>query len=159
MTIPTNDDILRLLDQLDHSIVDDLESNVLDFKPWDDPKDDLKVFIGYAVCFSNADGGVVVFGVSDKTLGRSEAIHGAKGYNLDIWRRVIFNRTNPHIQAEVEELKIPEGTGHLLIVRIHKGGNPLYGTSQGMFKQRIGKKLHAPWTRLHLHPSGLQPER
>lgn len=29
MTIPTNDDILRLLDQLDHSIADDLESNVL----------------------------------------------------------------------------------------------------------------------------------
>jgi len=29
MTIPTNDDILRLLDHLDHSIAKDLESNVL----------------------------------------------------------------------------------------------------------------------------------
>jgi len=39
--------------------------------PWDDPKDDLKVAIEYAVCFSNADGNVVVFGVSDKILGQS----------------------------------------------------------------------------------------
>nr|WP_319539738.1 RNA-binding domain-containing protein [uncultured Methanospirillum sp.] len=96
-------------------------------------------FIEYAVCFSNADGGVVVFGVSDKTLGRSEAIHGAKGYNLDTWRRGIFDRTNPHIQADVEELNVPKGTGHLLIVRIPKGSNPPYGTSQGLFKQRVGK--------------------
>jgi ATP-dependent DNA helicase RecG len=63
MTIPTNCDIYHLLEQLDHSIADDLESNVLDFKPWDDPKEDMKVAIEYAVCFSNAEGGVVVFGV------------------------------------------------------------------------------------------------
>lgn len=29
MTIPTNDDILRLLDHLDHSLADDLEFKVL----------------------------------------------------------------------------------------------------------------------------------
>ena len=69
MLIPTNDDILHLLDQLDHSIADDLESIYLDFKPWDDPKGDMKVAIEYAVCFSNADGGVVVFGVSNKRSG------------------------------------------------------------------------------------------
>lgn len=31
MPIPTNDDILQLLDQLDTAIADDLESNTLDF--------------------------------------------------------------------------------------------------------------------------------
>lgn len=113
MTIPTNDDILHLLDQLDHSIADDLESNVLDFKPWDDPKGDMKVAIEYAVCFANADGGVVVFGVSDKTLGRSEAIHGAKGYNLDTWRRGIFDRTNPHIQ-KINALSTPIINYHIV---------------------------------------------
>lgn len=99
----------------------------------------MKVAIEYAVCFSNADGGVVVFGVSDKTLGRSNAIHGVKAYTLDTWRRGIFDGTTPHIHAEVEELTVPEGTGQLLIVRIPKGDNPPYGTTQGLFKQRVGK--------------------
>ncbi|QXO96055.1 putative DNA binding domain-containing protein [Methanospirillum purgamenti] len=139
MPIPTNDDILQLLDQLDHAIADNLESETLDFKPWNDSKNDMKVAIEYAVCFSNADGGVVVFGVSDKTLGRSNAIHGVKAYTLDTWRRGIFDGTTPHIHAEVEELTVPEGTGQLLIVRIPKGDNPPYGTTQGLFKQRVGK--------------------
>jgi len=103
----------------------------------------MKVAIKYAVCFSNADGGVVVFGVSDKTLGRSEAIHGAKGYNLDTWRRGIFDRTNPHIQAEVEELNVPEGTGHLLIVRIPKGSNPPIQYITGSVQTAGSEKLHA----------------
>lgn len=35
----------------------------------------MKTAIEYAVCFSNADEGVVVFGVSDRTRGLSKAIH------------------------------------------------------------------------------------
>ncbi|MBR1369405.1 hypothetical protein RJ53_07830 [Methanocalculus chunghsingensis] len=139
MTVPSNDDILALLDNLDSSIADDLESNLLDFKPWHNPKDDMKVAIEYAVCFSNGDGGVVVFGVSDKTQGRSKAIHGVNGYEIDVWRRGIFSGTRPHIQADVEVLPVPEGTGQLLIVRVQKGLNPPYGTAHGLFKSRIGK--------------------
>lgn len=139
MSIPTNEDILHLLNQLEHSIADDIESNTLDFKPWINSKSDMKVAVEYAVCFSNAEGGALVFGVSDKITGRSKAIHGAKGYNLDTWRRGIFDGTTPHIPVEIEEMKVPEGTGRLLIVRIPKGNNPPYGTAQGLFKQRIGK--------------------
>ena len=139
MSVPSNDEILNLLDQLDHTIADNLESSNLDFKPWHNPKDEMKIAMEYAACFANGDGGVVVFGVSDKTPGRSKAIHGAHGYNPDTWRRGIFDGTRPHLQVDVEELSVPEGTGHLLIVRIPKGNSPPYGTAQGVFKRRIGK--------------------
>ncbi|HWQ63588.1 MAG TPA: hypothetical protein VN429_04160 [Methanospirillum sp.] len=55
-----------------------ISSPMFSLIPWDDPKGYLKVAIEHAVCFSNADRRVIVFGVSDKTLGRSKAIHRAK---------------------------------------------------------------------------------
>jgi ATP-dependent DNA helicase RecG len=99
----------------------------------------MKVAKEYTVCFANADGGVVIFGVADRTKDRAAAIHGVRGYDLDVWRREIYAATTPGIQAEVEELPIPEGSGKLLIVRIPKGQSPPYGTAQGLFKRRIGK--------------------
>lgn len=158
MPIPTNEDILRLLDQLDHTIADDLESETLDFKPCTDSKADMKTAIEYAVCFSNAYGGVVVFGISDRTRGRSKAIHGVKGYHLDTWRRGIFDGTTPHIAAEIEELTVPEGTGTLLLVRIPKGENPPYGTAQGLFKNG-SERTACRWIRLPLHLRESQQEQ
>ena len=76
MSIPTNAEILSLLDQLDRNVADDLETQWLDFKPCTKPKEDMKVAVEYAVCFANAEGGVVVFGVADRTRGRAAAIHG-----------------------------------------------------------------------------------
>ena len=87
MSVPDIAEVSRLLDQLEHRIADDLESEVLDFKPWQGPKDDLKLACEYAACFANAGGGVVVFGVADKVRGRAQAIHGARGYDLDVFRR------------------------------------------------------------------------
>jgi ATP-dependent DNA helicase RecG len=139
MTVPDTTQILALLDQLEHSIADDLESQFLDFKPWQGPKEDLKLACEYAACFANASGGVVVFGVADKVLGRAQAIHGAKGYDLDAFKRDIFNGTKPGIDAEVQELTVPEGTGRLLVVRVADGMSKPYGTAGGLFKQRIGK--------------------
>jgi ATP-dependent DNA helicase RecG len=139
MSIPTNAEILALLDRLQYQAADDLESQWLDFKPWTDPKDDMRVAVEYAVCFANADGGVVVFGVADKTKGRAAAIHGAKNYNLDTWRRGICDASRPNLYVVVEELGVPEGTGKLLLVRVPKGTNPPYGTAQGLFKKRVGK--------------------
>ena len=83
MSVPSNDEIRNLLDQLDHTIADNLESSNLDFKPWHNPKDEMRIALEYAACFANGDGGVIVFGVSDRTLGRSKAICGAHGYNPD----------------------------------------------------------------------------
>ena len=137
--IPTDSKILSLLDELSTKTADDLETQFLDFKPWTDAKTDMKVAVEYAVCFANAKGGVVVFGVADRVRGRAAAIHGAKGYDLDVWRRAVWDSTRPHIQAEVHELAVPEGTGRLLVVRILKGTEPPYGTTKGYFSQRVGK--------------------
>lgn len=139
MTIPNTTQILALLDRLEHGIADDLESQFLDFKPWQGPKEDLKLACEYAACFANAAGGVVVFGVADKVRGRAQAIQGAKGYDLDIFRRGIFDGTRPGIDAEVEEIAVPEGTGKLLVLRVTAGTRKPYGTSAGLFKQRVGK--------------------
>lgn len=139
MSIPTNTDILVLLDRLSQNTADDIESQWLEFKPWSGPKDDMKVAAEYAICFANAEGGAIVFGVADKTRGRTAAIHGAQGYDLDVWQRGIYAATAPNLGAEVEELAVPEGTKKLLVVRVPKGASPPYGTAQGLYKVRVGK--------------------
>jgi len=139
MSIPTNAELLVLLERLATQTADDLESQWLDFKPWYNAKDDMKVATEYAICFANGDGGVIVFGVADKTRGRMSAIHGAKDYDLDVWRRSIYAATNPNLNVEVEELTVPEETGKLLVVRVPKGISPPYGTTQGLYKIRVGK--------------------
>ena len=139
MPIPDEDDIQQLLEKLELHIADELESQFLDFKPWQGPKEDLKLACEYAACFANALGGVVAFGVADKVRGRVQAIHGARGYDLDVFRRGIFDGTRPGIDAEVIELTVPEGTGRVLIVRVAEGRSKPYGTAAGLFKQRIGK--------------------
>jgi ATP-dependent DNA helicase RecG len=137
--IPSRQDILRLLDELNRGkVADDLESEVVDFKPWlADLKENQAVAVEYAVCFANSDGGVIVFGVRDRTRGRKAAISGCTGYDLDIWRRGIYDATRPHITVDIEELDVPEG--RLLLVRVPKGAKPPYGTSSGVFKMRMGK--------------------
>lgn len=139
MSVPNNEEILALLDRLESTQADELETQWLDFKPWQGAKEDMKLAVEYAACFANGEGGVVVFGVADRIQGRARAIHGAAGYNLDIWRRGIFDSTRPNLTVEVEELPVPEGSGRLLVVRVPCGEHPPYGTVQGLFKQRVGK--------------------
>jgi len=143
MSVPDTAQILALLDRLDSCIADDLESQFLDFKPWQGPKDDLKLACEYACCFANGAGGVVVFGVADKVRGRKQAIHGAKGYDLDAFRYGIFNGTRPGIEALVEEIAVPEGTGKILVMRVPEGAHKPYGTTAGLYKQRVGKNCMA----------------
>lgn len=135
----TSEAIRALLDRLDAVPADALEDIHLDFKPWGDPKACMKTAIEYAVCFANADGGAIVFGVTDRVRGRAAAIHGAKGYDVDVWRRGLFDSTRPNLSVVVEEISVPEGTGKLLVVRVPKGETPPYGTADGLYKKRVGK--------------------
>ena len=93
--------LLALLAQLDDAIADALESEFLDFKPSLGPKEDLKVACEYAVCFANAAGGVVVFGVADKQR------VGKNGMPLD---RVAFQRAHTGV-ARVRRLSFCAGAG------------------------------------------------
>jgi len=136
--IPSRDDVLRLLDQLNEHVADDLESDVLEFKPWEEVRRNMIVASEYAVCFANAHGGLIVFGVKDRTRGREEAITGCERYDLDVWRRGIYQSTGPSLTVDIEELQVPEGT--LLLVRVPKAPpGKACGTTGGLFKVRVGK--------------------
>lgn len=139
MTIPDRHQILALLDQLDSVPGDALESHYLDFKRSQGPKEDLKVACEYACCFANADGGVLIFGIDDKAIGRAQAIQGVVGHEPDKFRRGIYSDTRPSIDADVELLEVPEGTGRILLIWIQPGPSKPYGTSGGLYKQRVDK--------------------
>ena len=83
MSVLTNADIGALLEDLNSRVANDLETQWLEFKPRNNPREDMKVAVDYAVCFANAEGEVVVFGVADRTRGRMAAIHGASHYKVD----------------------------------------------------------------------------
>lgn len=68
MKISSNDEILTLLERLDWQVADDLESDVLEFKPWlTDIKENMTIALEMTVCLANHAGGVVIFGVKDRT--------------------------------------------------------------------------------------------
>lgn len=139
MPIPTNDEILHLLDRFETETAEDIESEYLEFKPWRNAKEERRLAAEYIVCFANSEGGVLIFGVTDKIRGRAAAIHGVGRYNLDEWRRGLYAAVNPSLEIEISEITVPEGTGKLLVVRIPKGPTPPYGTAEGLFKTRVGK--------------------
>ena len=135
--IPSDETVLRLLDRLDEVPAAEMESEVLEFKSWEGPKKSLAEAVEMAVCFANAEGGLVVFGIEDKVKGRAEAVTGCDSYDLDVWRRGIYEATRPSLTVEVSELTVPEGV--LLSVRVPKGPTPPYGTSGGLYLVRVGK--------------------
>src|SRR6266542_2825469 len=75
------------------------ESQNLDFKQAQPQlKATLKILADAAVCFANADGGTIVFGVNDKATTRGQAFVGAPAdYTIDMVRRGIFDRTVPNL--------------------------------------------------------------
>ena len=94
--------------------------------------------VEYTVCFANAHGGLIVFGVKDQILGREKAITGCQRYDLNQWKTTIYQSTNPKITVSIEELQVPEGT--LLLVRVPKSPpGKACGTTEGLFKIRVGK--------------------
>ncbi len=139
MAVPTNAEILGLLERLEDVVADDLETLWLEFKPWEGPRDSMRLAAEYAVCMANSEGGAIVFGVADRVKGKATAIHGVTAYDPDTWRRGIYDATSPNLVVEVGELAVPEGTKRLLVVRVPKGLEPPYGTSQGLFKRRVGR--------------------
>ena len=79
MTIPTTHDLLAVLDRLESTTADDLETQWLEFKPWQSTKDDMRIAVEYAACLANAEGGVVVFGVADRTRGARRRFMARRG--------------------------------------------------------------------------------
>ncbi|MHB8836052.1 MAG: RNA-binding domain-containing protein [Candidatus Methylomirabilia bacterium] len=136
--MPSKEEIRVALKLLDGSSADALESEVLEFKAWEEDARTLhKMLREHVVCLANARGGTIVLGVRDHGRTRKEAIRGVGQYDPQVLRRSMYDGTDPHILVEVEELVEPEGT--LLLVHVPKGMPP-HTTSDGVARIRIGKE-------------------
>ncbi len=99
----------------------------------------VQTLIRMAVCMANGDGGTVVFGVAEKIIGRSSAIMGVPlEVDVNQLKKAVYDQTDPKIMPVFEELRVPEGTGRLLIMQIHPGLPP-YTDTRGRGTIRIGK--------------------
>jgi ATP-dependent DNA helicase RecG len=136
--MPSNEEIVELLKQLEERTADELESQALDFVSWcEEMKENLRQAVEGVVSFANAEGGVVVFGVEDKVVGRRQAITGCCGYDLHKWRQQIYENTRPNLRCTAEEMRVPEGA--LVLVRVPESPAKPCGTTRGVFKVRVGR--------------------
>jgi ATP-dependent DNA helicase RecG len=134
-------DIIELLVELEHRIADELEAQDLDFKEWNGRSldDATRLVVDMAICMANGGGGTVVFGVADKTIGRTNAILGVPPtVDVNLLRKRVYDQTDPKLTPHFEELVVPEGTGRLLVMQVLPGLPPFTDTS-GRGRIRIGK--------------------
>jgi ATP-dependent DNA helicase RecG len=130
-----------LLARLDEESADALESETVEFKPWDPHPDarasHLRELREAVVCLANARGGTIILGVAERKRTRRDAIHGVGTLDVTDLRRRIYDGTEPRILVDIEELVEPEG--RLLVIHVPRGIPP-HTTSDGVGKIRIGKE-------------------
>ncbi|MFZ5897782.1 MAG: ATP-binding protein [Bacillota bacterium] len=134
-------EITELLNDLESVTADDLEDQDLDFKEWDphSMNDSVGLVIETAVCMANGGGGTVVFGVKDKVMGRPRAILGVPPeVDVNRLKKAVYDSTDPKLTPVFEELRVPEGTGRILVMQIYPGIPP-YTDTAGRGKVRVGK--------------------
>ena len=134
-------EVEQLLHDLSERCADELEDQDLDFKEWDGSsmKKAVRTVIDWAVCMANGGGGTVVFGVADKVKGRRHAIVGVPPeVDVNRLKLAVYDATDPKITPVFEELRIPEGTGRLLVMQVHPGMPP-YTDTAGRGTIRVGK--------------------
>jgi ATP-dependent DNA helicase RecG len=137
----TAKDIAALLPELEYHIADEFEDQDLDFKQWDTQSRDksVQMVVRMAVCMANGGGGTVVFGIADQVKGRQQAVLGVPlEIDINILKKAVYDQTDPKIMPVFEEMRVPEGTGRLLLMHIHSGLPPYTDTS-GRGTVRIGK--------------------
>lgn len=120
----SKEEVQILLDKLETSIADELESQQLDFKQWITRSfdDNIKLMLKMAVCMANGGGGSVVFGVADKVKGRSNAILGVpKDIDPTVFQKRIYEKTDPHLTPVFEDITVPEGSTRLLLMNVFPG--------------------------------------
>lgn len=136
--MPTREEIKSLLRLLDNKRAGELENETLEFKLWEStPRLLHKMLREEAVCLANSRGGTIVLGVDDKANTRKTAIRGVGSYDIPSLRRAIYDGTDPHLLADIEELREPEGT--LLLIQIPRGLPP-HTTTDGVAKIRVGSE-------------------
>ena len=70
---------------------------------------------------------------------RATALQGVPlEVDVNLLKKAVYDQTDPKIMPVYEEMRIPEGTGRLLIMQIYPGLPPYTDTS-GTGSIRIGK--------------------
>ncbi|WP_412518794.1 RNA-binding domain-containing protein [Staphylococcus simulans] len=135
--------IIEMLDDLDHCIADELEQQDLDFKKWNERSfnDNVRTMVDYAVCMANGGGGSVVFGVTDKVLGKAEAITGIKDdTDIDFLIKKVYHSTDPHLTPSFDKVAISiDGKLRTILIMHIYPDNPPYTKSDGAATIRQGK--------------------
>ncbi len=126
---------LRLLDQL---TADALESDTLEFKECSSEEKLREQTLELAVCFGNGQGGTVVFGVKDRTVGYDKAVVGID-FAPDLLRLTgeLYDRIDPKLPVEFEWME--ENFRRLLLMHV-RSVMPPYTTSSGKGWIRIGRE-------------------
>ena len=136
----TRAEIEALLDQLAVRCGDELEDQELDFKEWDwrSMRRSVRTVVDMAVCMANGGGGTVVFGVADEAVGRERAIVGVPPeVDTRRLRLAVYDSTDPKLTPVFEDLRVPEGTGRLILMHVHSGIPP-YTDTGGRGTIRVG---------------------
>ena len=137
----TRSEIETLIERLDDCPAHDLRSQHLDIRELDTrcPKQSVRTVVASAVCMANGGGGTVVFGIADNAIGRDRAICGVP-YNVFVHdlTSAVYDGTDPRLTPIFEEMTVPEGTGHLILMHVHPGIPP-YTDTAGVGAIRVGK--------------------
>lgn len=130
-------EIRVLLPLLDEDIAETLESESLDFKECPNEERLRELVLKSAICFANAKGGTVVFGVRERVVGRARAIIGIDfAPDLQRIKGHLYDTTEPKLTVEFEWLDFEQK--RLLLMHI-SSSRPPYTTTSGRGWVRIGR--------------------
>jgi ATP-dependent DNA helicase RecG len=142
----TVDEALLALESIGTSVPPSrLESEHLEFKsPARSVKETFTILAEAAVCFANADGGVIVLGINDRGATRPDALTGtdAGAYSVYELRRAIYDRTRPQLTVQAEERFVD---GVRLVLILVPPGVTFHSTSHGTATRRLGSECR-PFT-------------
>ena len=131
------ENILSLLPLLEEQIADELESETLDFKACPTEAKLRELAKEMAICFGNASGGTVVFGVRERVTGCEKAIIGIDfAPDLEALKATLYDCIDPKLPVQFEWLMY--GPRRLLLMHVYPSMPP-YTTTSGKGWMRIGK--------------------
>jgi ATP-dependent DNA helicase RecG len=125
------------------SSADAYEHQQLEFKqPASSTKETLALLADASVCFANADGGVIVLGVSDHAGGAGAFVGVPPALSLETVRRGIYDRTEPPITVLAEMAR--EHDADLMVLTVAAAFTPC-STTAGTATRRLDKECR-PFT-------------
>lgn len=128
-------DVTAVLHQiLDGASARTLESYTLDFKEESGKASETeKTLRDAAICFANADGGIIVLGINDRAAGPTAFV----GTTLDaqLLQRRIYELTEPSLLVTSEEVSFAES--RLVVVTVPRSFD-IHADNQGRARRRVG---------------------